>query len=91
MNKIYLWCVHQGKQVFMGYALAEDGTGLASHWSSDEQWSKHDMGLCSDWKHDIYKQHYPDGYEVAWLGEPEKDEGWKKAFAINKEIAEGEE
>lgn len=41
---------------------------VANHWSSGEHWCKHDMGITSDWKHDIYKEMYPDGYELVWLG-----------------------
>lgn len=50
----------------------EDGTtklnSIASHWSSGENWCQHDMGITSDWKHDTYKELYPDGYELKWLG-----------------------
>lgn len=41
---------------------------IAQHCSSGMTWCKHDMGITSDWKHDIYDAMYPDGYELAWLG-----------------------
>lgn len=59
-----------------GYAIdsliEDDGVTklnqIAGHWSSGESWCKHDMGITSDWKHDIYNEMYPDGYELVWLG-----------------------
>lgn len=94
--KIYLWCVSAegwGPADVIGYALAEDGTGLASHLSSCLSWAKHDMGLTSDWKHDGYRKHYPDGFELVWL-EPEElsgHEAFNAALAINKAKAAEEE
>ena len=40
---------------------------IASHWSSNEDFAKHDIGLTSDWKHEIYKQEFPEGYELEWV------------------------
>ena len=95
--KIYLYCIHTGTGRgivrgstpggdVMGYALAEDGTILTSHYSSNESFSKHDMGLTSDWKHEIYEEHYPNGFELEWIEESNCDEhiGFQKAFAKNK-------
>lgn len=67
------------------FALAEDGTGLGSHLSSNEVWAKHDIGLTSDWHHDAYREHYPDGYELEWIP-PEMlggHEGFQKAMQFN--------
>jgi len=99
MNKIYLYCValHTGSGRVngssvggdvIGYALAEDGKCLASHLSSDEWYSKHDMGLTSDWKHKLYAEHYPEGYTLEWIKEKDLDnhEGFKEAFALNKKL-----
>ncbi len=101
MNKIYLYCValHAGSGRVngssfggdvMGYALAEDGKCLASHLSSDEWYSRHDMGLTSDWKHSLYEKHYPDGYLLEWIDEKDLDnhEGFREAFALNKKLEE---
>lgn len=41
---------------------------IANHSSSGETWCKHDMGITSDWKHDIYGMEHPNGYELIWLG-----------------------
>ena len=85
--KIYLYCVDGGMREgdVIGYALGEDGHGLASHLSSDEGWSKHDMGLTSNWKHDHYAEVYPGGYELEWVDNHDLDnhEGFKKALELN--------
>lgn len=81
--KIFVWTQPYGHDV-IGYALAEDGVALASHLSSSEMWARHDMGIDGDWKHDRYRAHYPDGYELVWLGgEPSGDE-FEAAFALHK-------
>ena len=92
--KIYLWAAEiqwgsygRMRNEFLAYALAEDGTGLCSHLSSSVGWAKHDVGLTSNWKHDLYDEHYPDGYELVWLDNPETDPGWLKAKAINDQKA----
>jgi hypothetical protein len=92
MNKIFLWCTPcpgWGEGAVLGYAMAEDGTGLANHLSSNISFSKHDMGLTSDWKHDYYKEHYPDGYELEWIEEKDLDNHVEfcKACKINSEQA----
>jgi hypothetical protein len=43
------------------------------------------MGFESDWKHDIYNKHYPDGWELEFvegnsLAELKKHEGLKAAL-----------
>ena len=94
MSKIFLYCVPTGQGSgrvkdstvggdVMGFALAEDGKCLTSHLSSNEQFSKHDLGLTSDWKHDKYQEHYPDGFELEWVDDPDTHEGWRKAFNLN--------
>lgn len=98
MAKIFLWCVPTGRGTgnvqdsviggdVIGYALAEDGTVLASHLSSNESFSKHDMGFTSDWKHEKYKAHYPNGFEIEWVDDPDSNEAFKAAFALNKQAA----
>lgn len=54
-----------------GAAVAEDGTYLAGHLSSSMGWFRHDMGLASNWKHDKYAAHYPDGYELVEAEPPD--------------------
>ena len=71
------------------YALAEDGECLASHMSSCELWAQHDIGINSDWKHDAYRAHYPDGYRLEWVDTDklESHGGFKAAFTRNQENA----
>ena len=86
--KIYLACFPL-QSGFMagdvhGCALAEDGTGLTGHISSHTKWAKHDLGLTSNWKHEIYGEHYPKGYELIWIDNPATDERWQAALVLNK-------
>ncbi len=76
----------------IGYALTEDGHCIGQHLSSNMFYSKHDMGLTSDWKHDNYSKHYPDGFELEWINEEDLDnhQGWLDALKLNKELAEKE-
>lgn len=86
--KIYLLCEPYDwgeHHDVIGMALAQDGTGLCSHLSSNIERSKHDMGLTSNWHHDSYDKHYPDGYELVWVDNPDNDEGFQKAVVLNKE------
>lgn len=48
-------------------AVAEDGHILASHYCSHKAYVAHDMGITSNWKHDAYNEHYPDGWELEWI------------------------
>lgn len=74
----------------IGYALCEDGYGLASHLSSSKEWSMHDMGYESDWKHEIYKEHCPEGYELIWIEDADNDERWIKALKLNLRLSSEE-
>lgn len=89
MAKIYLTCFPYSirTQDVIGYALCEDGHGLASHLSSNEQWSKHDMGFAySTWKHETYKEHCPEGFELIWIDDPDNDERWIEAMKLNEKL-----
>lgn len=102
MGKIYLYAIPTGSNSYgvirdaestgdtIGYALAEDGECLASHWSSGVNWSKHDMGLTSDWKHDTYAKKYPDGYNLEWIDHADLDNhnGYQEAFRLNQLLKE---
>jgi hypothetical protein len=75
-------------------AMCEDGHVLAEHCSSNEGWAKHDIGIGSDWKHEHYKEHCPDGYELIWLSEEEAEAQFSdqsselsNAYAKNQELA----
>lgn len=99
MATIFLFCVPTGGGTggvrgsvpggdVAGYALAEDGTVLASHISSNESFSKYDLGFNSERHHEAYKEHYPDGFELEWVDDPESHEGFKAAFALNQQAAQ---
>lgn len=95
MAKIFLFCIatHTGTGNrsgstpggdVIGYALSEDGKCLASHLSSSVDFSKHDMGLTSNWKHEYYKE-YDQNYELEWIDEDKLDAhpGYISALAKN--------
>ncbi len=54
-----------------GIAVAEDGTALAGHVSSNHSFVKSDLGNgrlgYRGFTREEYDKHYPDGYEVVWL------------------------
>ena len=72
----------------LGCALSEDGVGFPNHLCSSVAFAKHDMGLTSDWKHEFYREHAPDGYELEWVDDPETHEGWLAAMALNQQRRE---
>jgi hypothetical protein len=71
--------------------LAEDGVCLSGHASSTEDWAKHDIGMESDWKHDLYKAHYPGGYELVWLDKPDDNADCLEALKKNQEMHDQQE
>ncbi len=72
------------------YAMAEDGHKLASYWSSSAGWARHDIGLTSNSKHDNYKEHYPDGYELVEV-EDLTDAGYMAALEKNQALRKAHE
>ena len=89
--KIYLFCLATGGGSGMvhgstpggdviGYAFTKDGEHLAGHFSSSIGFSKHDLGLTSDWNHEKYKKKYPDGYDLEWVDNPKEYEATKTLF-----------
>lgn len=70
--KIYVF-INSGRETnfIEGLAVAEDATILARHFSSSEHFFKHDMGLTSDCKHDLYKEKYPAGFELVLIEDPQ--------------------
>jgi hypothetical protein len=88
--KIYIWVNSgHGTDWQVGMAMTEDGHFLASHISSCRDWFRHDMGLKSDWKHETYREYYPDGYELVEVpeGEERSHEGLAAAYALNQKFA----
>lgn len=74
-------------------ALTEDGDCIAGHLSSHTTWGKHDMGIGSDWKHDIYNTEYGEGnWKLVYADEEVMEsEEFKLAVQRNNEKAELEE
>ena len=75
----------------LGYALAEDGEGLCSHYSSGIGFFRLDMGLASKLKHNIYQKKYPDGYELVELPYNSDNAEFLKALDINRKLAKPED
>lgn len=84
MGKIFA-LVNGGSDNFLNIAaVAEDGEVLAGHVSSSVSWAKHDIGVNSDWKHELYDAKYPDGWEIEWVDDIENHEGVQKALTLNR-------
>lgn len=91
MKKIYLFCLpcSWGPDV-IGYAVTQDGRGLANHLCSSVDWAKHDMGLTSGWKHDLYAAAVPEGFRLEWVDDVDRHPGLQEALRLNRELLEGE-
>lgn len=81
--KIFAFINGGGGDMLMAAAISEDGYGLSGHCSSSIGWAKHDMGIGSDWKHDEYTKHYPQGWELEWVDNPRNHAGVMKAVALH--------
>lgn len=80
---------------YYGFALAQDGTGLAQHLSSSRVWLRFDMGVTSSKKHKLYGGHYPGGYEIvdyidATNDDLSNDPLYMEALTLNKITGETE-
>lgn len=73
MTKIYCFINSRSNWGFEVVALAEDGRNVAGHVSSSKGYAMHDIGITSDWKHEIYKELFPEGYELEWIEEDDLD------------------
>lgn len=72
----------QGRHDLVVVAISEEGEMLAHHTSSTANHAKHDIGVTSTWKHDIYNAKYgPTGYDLEWVDDPTNDERVKAAMA----------
>ena len=90
MKKIYCW-VNSGAGTEWQHVMAmcEDGEVLAGHLSSNRTWAMHDIGITSDWKHDLYQEHCPDGYELEWIDHNDVNThvGLEAAYQLNQKLA----
>lgn len=90
MKKIFCF-ISSGKDTdwVITYALCEDGHCLGSHCSSSNSFAQHD--IMGEWKHDEYKEHCPEGFELVWIEDanqsPEIDAAYKKNQELAKETA----
>jgi hypothetical protein len=80
--KIFAFINGGGGDMLFPSAISEDGFGLAGHCSSSIGWAKHDMGIGSDWQHEKYNKHYPNGWELEWVDKPLDHAGVMKAVAL---------
>jgi hypothetical protein len=79
--KIYCYALPWTNGDVMAVSIAEDGTELALHQSSNVQWAKHDLGYeRSKWRHEAYENHYPDGFELEWVDDVTGHEGLQAAL-----------
>jgi hypothetical protein len=54
-----------------GVIVAEDGTCLGGHVCSHEGYMLNDLGIlegCRPDRHETFRQHYPDGYRMEFVG-----------------------
>ena len=95
MPKIYVFSNVRGGGDGVCYAIAEDGTVLGSHWCSNEHYAKHDLGVNAGARpdrHEHYRAHYPDGYDMEFVPSSEvgTHPGLAAAHAANQRLAEAE-
>ncbi len=82
MNRILVF-INSGKGTdwINGAAIcAETGRFICGHTSSNYHWFRYDMGLDSDRQHDIYKEMFPEGYELVEITDPESNFYLKEAI-----------
>lgn len=83
--KVFVWVTRRWSDGDMHCsAIAEDGTALGGHLSSNEGFARHDMGVTSDWKHEGYRAHYPAGFEVVWVADPASSVEFNVAYEAHK-------
>lgn len=99
MDKIYIIAIPTGRSSYgiiqdaeptgdtYGVAIKDNGAILAAHLSSGANWTRHDMGITSNWKHDVYEKECPNGYELEWVDfyNWKINEGFKSVLSLVKE------
>ena len=76
---------------FIGFAMAEDSTGLVSCLSSSKIWLRFDMGLTSNRHTDDYKAYYPQGYQLVDYLDATDEELKADALFVNAHEKNNEE
>ena len=92
MDKPKIYCfIKGGSSGWLNVVgIAEDGHVLSGHTSSTREFAIHDIGITSDWKHEEYQEHYPDGYELEWIeyDDVPNHKGLNDAIEKNKKLEE---
>lgn len=93
MHKIYCFSNVVGGGDGIAYAMGDDGVVLGSHWCSSEYYVPEDLGVtegCRPDRHETYKKHFPDGYEMEFVRarDIKTHEELNKAFELNQKLAE---
>jgi hypothetical protein len=78
--------------LLMAALIAADGTPLGSHCCSSEGYMPGDLGILEGYRsdrHEGFRQHYPDGYRMEFVGyeNVRSHEGLQAAFKKNDEQA----
>jgi hypothetical protein len=87
MPKIYCFTTSATGGQGQAYAIAEDGTILATHWCSEEFYVPNDLGVTPGGmgtsKHRLYEMHYPEGYDMEFVSvRDSRHEGLRVALDI---------
>lgn len=91
MQKIYIYGKRVSSKDLIFRAIAEDGTCLASHLQTTVKLGKYEMGISSQYKHEFYEGHYPDGYELEFVDNPINHDGLQNALNKNPNFLGGTE
>lgn len=92
MNKTKIYGFNNGgyEGFLQALAITEYGEVIAQHCCSLEYYMPHDLGMDgkSDWKHDIYAEACPDGFELEFVpfDRIEEHKGLQKAFKLYKDF-----
>lgn len=80
--KIFVFCNSCAPEWHNAMAIDEQGNGITAHICSSHAFIPHDMGITSEWHHDAYRKHFPDGYELVLiqpLDDPMKHDEFRAA------------
>jgi hypothetical protein len=72
--KAIIYCFIDGKRsnnllVSAFYIKDKKILKIAGHISNNVIYAKHDIGITSNWKHEIYEKLFPNGYELQWIND----------------------
>lgn len=80
--KIFGFCNGGSRGWYEVLAVTEDGTCLASHCCSHPGFGPGDIGVTTNWKHELYWAHYPNGFVMEWVEDPKSHDGLNAALRI---------